>query len=82
MDADGATAGWVAGGAALHLAGAIVVTRAASVPRNVALDRVDAASGAPAGAWRRYVREWTAFNHVRAATGAAAAVLLILALPT
>jgi uncharacterized membrane protein len=32
------------------------------------------------GVWTRYLREWTAANHVRSAAGIAAAALLIVAL--
>jgi uncharacterized membrane protein len=61
-------------GAALYLVGTIGVTMAFNVPRNNALARLD-----PAGSvseWRRYVQEWTWWNHVRTLAAVAAAALL------
>jgi uncharacterized membrane protein len=55
------------------------VTMVANVPMNNALDAVDPASEAGATYWRTYLRQWTAWNHVRALLGTAASVLLILA---
>jgi uncharacterized membrane protein len=66
-------------GSAAYLTG-IVVTIAYHVPHNDALARVDPASiGAP-HAWRGYLTQWTAWNHVRTLTCLAAAVLFSLAL--
>ena len=63
-------------GAALYLIGAIGVTIACNVPRNHALARL-APHGADALAlWPVYVREWTAWNHVRTLAALAAAALL------
>ncbi|WP_435605280.1 DUF1772 domain-containing protein [Streptomyces ardesiacus] len=67
-------------GSALYLVGAFGVTAAANVPRNAALLRLDAGSAQAAGGWSAYVREWTAWNHVRAVASAAAAVAYVLAL--
>ena len=61
-------------GALLYLVGTIGVTLAFNVPRNNALARLD-----PAGSvsdWRRYVQEWTWWNHVRTLAAVAAAALL------
>jgi uncharacterized membrane protein len=41
---------------------------------------MDAHDAAAARYWRTYVRRWTAWNHVRAATSLAAAALLTIAL--
>ena len=51
-----------------------------NVPRNNALAKVDAESADGASYWARYLREWTAANHLRAAAGVAAAGLLTVAL--
>ena len=61
-------------GAALYLVGTFGVTIVFNVPRNNALARLD-----PAGSvsdWRRYVQEWTWWNHVRTLAAVAAAALL------
>jgi uncharacterized membrane protein len=66
-------------GAALYLAGTIGVTVVFNVPRNNALAGLD-----PAGSvsdWRRYVQEWTWWNHVRMLAAIVAAALLTLELP-
>ncbi|MGI5395485.1 DUF1772 domain-containing protein [Streptomyces sp. CA-251251] len=67
-------------GSALHLVGSFAVTAAAHVPRNTALLRLDPGTAAAAGQWPVYVREWTAWNHVRTGASAAAAVAYVLAL--
>ena len=69
----------VAGGA-LYLAGAIVMTIAYHVPRNNALAAADPGSAEGARLWRRYLREWTTWNHVRTAASLAAAAAFTLAL--
>ncbi len=67
-------------GSALYLVGAFGVTAAANVPRNAALLRLEPGSAEAAARWSAYVREWTAWNHVRAVASAAAAVAYVLAL--
>jgi uncharacterized membrane protein len=66
-------------GAVLYLLGAIGVTIVFNVPRNNALERVDPASSV--SDWRRYVQEWTWWNHVRALAAILAAAFLALELP-
>ena len=67
-------------GSALYLAGTIGVTIFFNVPRNDALARVEPASAEGERVWSNYLREWTAWNHVRTAAALAAAVLLTIAL--
>lgn len=68
-------------GSGLYLLGVIAVTIAFNVPRNTALAEIEPASTTAAAAWTRYLAEWTAANHVRAAAAAlAAAINLTLAL--
>ncbi|MEU1119816.1 MULTISPECIES: anthrone oxygenase family protein [unclassified Streptomyces] len=67
-------------GSALYLFGAFGVTVAANIPRNDALAKVDAQSAEGAAYWRSYVREWTAWNHVRGAAALAATACFILGL--
>jgi uncharacterized membrane protein len=71
---------WSLAGGALYLAGSIGVTGAVNVPLNNALDAVDPADTRAALRWRRYATRWTAWNHVRALTCAAATALLAIAL--
>lgn len=70
----------VLAGSALYLIGTIGVTVAANVPRNDRLALLAPGDPAAATPWEAYVRSWTAWNHVRAATSLAAAALLIAAL--
>jgi uncharacterized membrane protein len=72
--APGASAGLA--GSLCFLAGAIVVTLVANVPRNDALAAIDPASAAGARLWSDYLRSWTAWNHVRTVASLAAAALL------
>jgi uncharacterized membrane protein len=70
------SSGLVLAAAATYLLGVIGVTMAYNVPRNAALAALEPAAPAAAEAWARYVREWTAANHVRTLAGLAAAGLL------
>jgi uncharacterized membrane protein len=65
--------------AALYLIGTMGVTRAANVPRNDALERLDAHGPGAAESWAWYVREWTVWNSVRLVASLAAAALLMIA---
>jgi uncharacterized membrane protein len=67
-------------GGLLYLVGAVVVTIAYHVPRNNALATVDPNGADAASHWDRYVRTWTAWNHVRTIAPLAAATLLTIAL--
>ena len=67
-------------GAAVYLAGCIGVTGAYHVPRNDALAALSPSSAEAIAYWPRYVEDWTAGNHVRAAAGLVAATLLMLAM--
>ncbi len=74
--------GWLLAGAVAGVAG-MVVTMAFNVPLNVRLDGVspDGLSVADAAReWQAYLSSWTAWNHVRAATGLVSAVLLLVGL--
>lgn len=68
-------------GATTYLLGAIVVTIVCNVPRNDALARVAPESVEAGALWADYLREWMAWNHVRAVTSSAAAVVLLLSRP-
>jgi uncharacterized membrane protein len=71
---------YLAIGSVLYVVGTIVVTIAFNVPRNDALARLDPDAAGAEADWRRYVSEWTAWNHVRGAAALAAAALLAIAL--
>jgi len=67
-------------GGVLFLVGTILVTIAFNVPRNDALAATDPEGDDSADLWRRYIREWTTWNHVRTAAALAAAALFTVAL--
>jgi len=63
--------------------GAVVVTMAFNVPLNNHLDGVDPAGLSAADAafvWQTYLSTWTAWNHVRTATGLVGAALMLIGL--
>jgi uncharacterized membrane protein len=66
-------AGWLVAGALLYLLGTLGVTVAFNVPRNNALAAADPDAPETAELWARYLREWTAWNHVRTLAALAAA---------
>ncbi|MDT9694596.1 anthrone oxygenase family protein [Streptomyces sp. P17] len=67
-------------GSALYLFGSFGVTMVANVPRNDALMKMEAGTREAAAYWTTYVREWTAWNHVRMVASAGAAISYVLAL--
>ena len=71
---------WLVVGAALYLAGCILVTMAGNVPLNQALAPLAPDSAAAADLWARYLERWTLWNHVRTAASLAASAAFILAL--
>lgn len=56
----------------------VLVTMLFNVPLNNHLDRVDLADAA--AEWQAYLATWTAWNHVRTASGFIGAVLLLIGL--
>lgn len=71
---------WLLAGSALYLAGPVGVTMTYNVPRNNALAAAAPDSAEGAELWKRYVREWTAGNHVRVMMGLGAAAAMTEAL--
>ena len=74
--------GWLLAGGVAGIAG-VIVTMAFNVPLNIRLDAVKADGLAVSDAareWQAYLSSWTAWNHVRAATGLVSAVLLLIGL--
>ncbi|MGX9788524.1 anthrone oxygenase family protein [Mycobacterium sp. MMS18-G62] len=73
---------WLLVGAILAIVGAII-TMAVNVPLNNHLDTVNPVGLSPADAareWQAYFSTWTAWNHVRTATGVIAAALMLVGL--
>ncbi|MFE7648712.1 anthrone oxygenase family protein [Streptomyces phaeoluteigriseus] len=67
-------------GSALYLSGSFGVTMFANVPRNNALLKPAQGTAEATAYWPDYVREWTAWNHVRTVASTAAALAYVLAL--
>lgn len=67
-------------GAALYLIGVLMVTGVSNVPRNNQLMVVDPENPEGQAVWNTYLREWTAWNTVRAAASIAACVAFVLSL--
>jgi uncharacterized membrane protein len=74
------SAAWAAAGAALFLLGWIVVTFAANIPLNDALDGVDPHAAGAAKQWRDYYDDWMPLNHLRTVAAVVATGLLTVAL--
>jgi uncharacterized protein (TIGR02246 family) len=73
-------AGYLLAGSLLYLVGAIVVTIACNVPLNDALAAVDSSSAAAVSVWTNYLKNWTAWNHVRTIAALAAAIAFTVGL--
>jgi uncharacterized membrane protein len=78
VDWDGSYGPYLVAGTALYLVGSILLTIGYHVPRNDALEAVEAESAEGARYWARYLTEWTRANHVRAAACLGAAALLMV----
>ena len=77
IDWHGLISAYQLAGSLSFLTGTIGVTIAFNVPLNNALAATDASSGDAVSLWMHYARRWTAWNHVRTASGLIAAALLI-----
>ncbi len=69
--------GYLMAGALTYLLGAILTTIVFHVPRNNALAAQDPEAPDAADRWARYLRDWTAGNHVRTLAALAASAFLI-----
>ncbi|GGF24624.1 hypothetical protein GCM10011611_33320 [Aliidongia dinghuensis] len=67
-------------GGVVYVLGMFVVTIMFNAPLNDALAAVDPSGGEGAALWARYLKDWTAWNHVRTVALAAACMLFIAAL--
>jgi uncharacterized membrane protein len=79
-DWHGAYGPYLIAGSGLYLAGTIGLTIAYHVPRNNALASLEPSNPSAEVDWRRYLTEWTRWNHVRVTAGLAAAAAFIQAL--
>jgi uncharacterized membrane protein len=64
----------------LYLVGSLLVTMIFNVPLNQAVAKVAPASPEGAVFWRRYLIDWTLWNHVRTVCSALAAALIMVGL--
>jgi uncharacterized membrane protein len=71
---------WLLAGSLLYLVGAILLTGGYHIPRNDKLDTFDPTTAEAARYWATYVREWTAWNHVRSLSTVAATISFIMAI--
>ena len=69
--------GYLIAGSLSYLVGVIVVTITFNVPLNNAIAAAEPSSGDAVRLWMKYVRTWTAWNHVRTVSGLIAAALLM-----
>ncbi len=65
---------------AIFIVSVIMLTGLYHVPRNNALDRLDAASSQGQRYWEIYQQQWTRANHIRTIAPAIAAILLAISL--
>jgi uncharacterized membrane protein len=71
---------WLLAGSVLYIVGAILLTGGYHIPRNDKLDTFDPETAEAARYWATYVREWTAWNHVRALSTIGAMVSFVMAI--
>ncbi len=64
-------------GGLLYVAGMLVVTAAANVPLNNALEATDAAGPEAEAMWRRFMQRWLPWNHCRTVSCVVSLALLI-----
>ena len=67
-------------GGLVYIAGVVILTMAYHVPRNDALATLDPSDPEAESQWNRFVKTWTAGNHVRTIAPLASATLLTIAL--
>ena len=67
-------------GAVIYIVGVLGVTMAGNVPLNDALAAANPQSAEAASWWAGYLKDWTAWNHVRTIASALSMALFVLAL--
>jgi uncharacterized protein (TIGR02246 family) len=73
-------AGYLLAGSLLYVIGTILVTIACNVPLNNALAAVEPPSADAGRVWTNYLKNWTAWNHVRTGAALAAAASFTIGL--
>lgn len=68
---------WLIAGALIYLIGNLLVTMVFNVPMNNALAAADPSA---TDVWRRYLTDWTFWNHVRTTASLGSAALLMIGL--
>ncbi|MBA0045833.1 anthrone oxygenase family protein [Mycobacteroides sp. LB1] len=71
---------WIVAGATICFVGTFVVTVVFNIPLNGRLDMVDVNSVDGQQFWRQYLSQWTAWNHLRVASGIVGTALLVTGL--
>ncbi|AKH44051.1 putative membrane protein [Altererythrobacter atlanticus] len=69
----------MAAGGAAYVLGMFVVTATRNVPLNNALEATDPAGPEGEAMWRRYMKRWMAWNHVRSVACVLSLALLVMA---
>jgi uncharacterized membrane protein len=71
---------WLITGALVYIVASLGLTIVFNVPLNDELAAVSTTDPSAAEIWRRYLSDWTFWNHVRTATSLGSAVLLMIGL--
>jgi uncharacterized membrane protein len=66
-------------GAVVYLTGSLIVTAVLNVPLNDALAALNPNAAGSADWWANYLKNWTAWNHVRTIASVTAGFLLLIA---
>lgn len=66
-------------GAVIYIVGSLVVTAIINVPLNDTLAALAPSAAMSADWWANYLKNWTAWNHIRTAASVTAALLLLIA---
>lgn len=82
LDFKGISSIFVITGALTYILGCFFVTGTRNVPRNNQLTAISAEDTASHGVWKRYLSEWTYWNHIRTGAAFIASVCFILGLVT
>lgn len=71
---------WLIAGALVYIIASLGLTIVFNVPLNNELVAVSATDPASADVWKRYLTDWTFWNHIRTAASLGSAVLLMIGL--
>jgi uncharacterized membrane protein len=71
---------WALSGSLIYIVGMFVVTLVCNVPLNNELEATPAKGSEANSMWKRYLKTWTIWNHVRTASCLASTILLILSI--